>query len=61
VSTITKKRTQIYFKDLRKGEPVVFNHGWPLSADAFVQQTLLSGLAQLSLHCPWLPRSRPIA
>jgi non-heme chloroperoxidase len=39
MSTITTKDgTQIFYKDLGKGRPVVFSHGWPLSADAWDAQ-----------------------
>ncbi len=42
--TITvKDGTQIHYKDWGSGQPIVFSHGWPLTADDWDNQMLYFG------------------
>jgi non-heme chloroperoxidase len=50
MSTITTKDgTQMHYKDWGTGQPVVFSHGWPLSADSWEAQIVF--LASNGYRC----------
>src|ERR1700710_735240 len=45
----TKDGVEIFYKDWGKGQPIVFSHGWPLSADAWEDQMIF--LAARGYRC----------
>lgn len=45
----TPDGTQIYYNDWGAGQPIVFSHGWPLSAEAFEDQMFF--LASRGYRC----------
>ena len=45
----TRDGSEIYYKDWGTGRPVVFSHGWPLSADAWEDQMVF--LASRGYRC----------
>jgi non-heme chloroperoxidase len=45
----TKDGTEIFYNDWGTGQPIVFSHGWPLTADAFEDQMMF--LAQRGYRC----------
>jgi non-heme chloroperoxidase len=42
-SITTKDGTEIFYKDLGTGQPIVFSHGWPLSSDDWDDQIFYFG------------------
>jgi non-heme chloroperoxidase len=46
---ISKNGSEIYYDNRGSGQPVVFSHGWPLSANAFEGQMFF--LASRSYRC----------
>ena len=55
MSTITTRDgMNMYYKDWGTGQPVLFNHGWPLSADAFEDQMFF--LASNGYRCVGVDR-----
>jgi non-heme chloroperoxidase len=45
----TRDGAQIYYKDWGSGQPIVFSHGWPLTADAWEDQMIY--LAAKGFRC----------
>jgi non-heme chloroperoxidase len=46
---VTRDGTRIYYKDWGRGQPIVFSHGWPLTADSWEAQMLF--LAERGYRC----------
>ena len=48
----TKDGVEIFYKDWGKGQPIVFSHGWPLSADDWDSADAVFPRPGLSRHRP---------
>ncbi|MBV8398991.1 MAG: alpha/beta hydrolase [Acetobacteraceae bacterium] len=48
----TRDHTEIFYKSWGSGHPIVFSHGWPLSADDWDVQMMFFLNHGLSRHCP---------
>src|SRR5213082_3278680 len=47
--TVGREAVELYYKDWGSGQPVVFSHGWPLTADAWEDQMVF--LAARGYRC----------
>ena len=47
--TVGREAVELYYKDWGTGQPVVFSHGWPLTADAWEDQMVF--LAARGYRC----------
>ena len=47
--TVGRERVELHYKDWGTGQPVVFSHGWPLTADAWEDQMVF--LAARGYRC----------
>ena len=56
----TRDGVDIFYKDWGRGQPIVFSHGWPLSADDWDTQVLFFLHHGLSRDSPRPPRPRPV-
>ena len=56
----TTDGTEIFYKDWGSGQPIVFSHGWPLSADDWDTQMLFFLESWLPGHRPRPARARPL-